>query len=110
MGPKNVIIGYWPREVFTDLADFATHVEWGGKVKCMSGQSCPEMGSGLFPKEDPLWSAYHGSPVTVNAAGQLEYPKDTIAINDNAQYYKAEYYYGLLHNRLVGFGGPGPKT
>ncbi|CAN0925886.1 hypothetical protein LINGRAHAP2_LOCUS35002 [Linum grandiflorum] len=28
----NTTLGYWPKEIFTDLADSANYIEWGGEV------------------------------------------------------------------------------
>uniref|UniRef100_M4DDE9 Neprosin PEP catalytic domain-containing protein n=1 Tax=Brassica campestris TaxID=3711 RepID=M4DDE9_BRACM len=49
------LIGYWPKEIFTNLADEgASVIEWGGEVvnKKKDGQhTTTEMGSGHFPSE-----------------------------------------------------------
>ncbi|XP_021760613.1 uncharacterized protein LOC110725440 [Chenopodium quinoa] len=49
----NKAIGYWPKEIFTTLADVANKVEWGGQVYDFgstdppSPSTLPDMGSGV---------------------------------------------------------------
>ncbi|KAF8085825.1 hypothetical protein N665_0645s0004 [Sinapis alba] len=49
------LIGYWPKELFTNLADEgASTIEWGGEVvntKKNGQHTTTEMGSGHFPSE-----------------------------------------------------------
>ncbi|KAJ1277113.1 hypothetical protein BS78_05G269500 [Paspalum vaginatum] len=44
-------LGYWPSSIFTDLADSATIVKWGGEVAVFTAQTTTQMGSGHFPIE-----------------------------------------------------------
>ncbi|XP_012834527.1 PREDICTED: uncharacterized protein LOC105955358, partial [Erythranthe guttata] len=50
----NTLVGYWPRELFTHLADRATMVEWGGEIvnsRANDEHTSTQMGSGNFAKD-----------------------------------------------------------
>lgn len=45
-------VGYWPKEIFTRLADFGDNIKWGGEIvnKNISGRhTATQMGSGYLP-------------------------------------------------------------
>nr|CAD1830853.1 unnamed protein product [Ananas comosus var. bracteatus] len=51
---QNIDVGYWPNEIFTHLASYATSVEWGGEIvnNDVNGQhTTTQMGSGHFAEE-----------------------------------------------------------
>lgn len=48
--PGDYQVGYWPKALFTGLADHATEIYWGGEVHGPVNDS-PPMGSGHFAKE-----------------------------------------------------------
>ncbi|XP_033130315.1 uncharacterized protein LOC103831388 isoform X2 [Brassica rapa] len=53
LGADNLIIGYWPSELFTNL-DYANEVHWGGEVvdsHSFGRHTKTQMGSGRFPFE-----------------------------------------------------------
>ncbi|XP_021753798.1 uncharacterized protein LOC110719205 [Chenopodium quinoa] len=45
-------VGYWPKELFTSLANGATQAGWGGEIKSPIIEPTPAMGSGHFSKEN----------------------------------------------------------
>ncbi|XP_038698957.1 uncharacterized protein LOC119996409 isoform X2 [Tripterygium wilfordii] len=50
----NTLVGYWPTELFTHLADSATMVEWGGEIvnsRANGRHTSTQMGSGQFAGE-----------------------------------------------------------
>ncbi|KAG1361460.1 hypothetical protein COCNU_09G009230 [Cocos nucifera] len=50
----NMVVGYWPAELFTHLSDHATMVEWGGEVvntRPNGEHSSTQMGSGHFAED-----------------------------------------------------------
>ncbi|KAK4368024.1 hypothetical protein RND71_011816 [Anisodus tanguticus] len=51
-------VGFWPQWIFTDLANFATNVEWGGVAYSPPGVRVPPMGSGFFPVKDSSYDSY----------------------------------------------------
>ncbi|KAF8094426.1 hypothetical protein N665_0364s0047 [Sinapis alba] len=61
VGTNNTIVGYWPQEIFTTLADHAVAVDWGGEIvnSHMFGRHTKtEMGSGHSPGEGFGKSSY----------------------------------------------------
>ncbi|KAH9728159.1 hypothetical protein KPL70_008918 [Citrus sinensis] len=51
---ENLLVGYWPAELFTHLADHATMVEWGGEVvnsRANGEHTATQMGSGHFAED-----------------------------------------------------------
>ncbi|CAL5373887.1 unnamed protein product [Camellia sinensis] len=51
---QDVVLGYWPGSIFTDLADSSTVVAWGGQiinVRSAQHHTTTQMGSGHFPFE-----------------------------------------------------------
>ena len=51
-------IGFWPKNVFTDLANGANYVEWGGEVFSPPNVQSPSMGSGANLAEGTRNDAY----------------------------------------------------
>lgn len=54
MGDDNTLVGYWPAEIFTTLADHAGLVQWGGEItnaQTFGRHTTTQMGSGRFPEE-----------------------------------------------------------
>lgn len=51
-------VGYWPKEIFTFMADGANFVLWGGDVYSPINELIPAMGSGHFPQEGYGKAAY----------------------------------------------------
>ncbi|KAC9287755.1 hypothetical protein E3N88_46038 [Mikania micrantha] len=55
----NTLVGYWPAELFTHLADRATMVEWGGEIvnsRANGEHTSTEMGSGHFAEDGHIKS------------------------------------------------------
>ncbi|CAN0861036.1 hypothetical protein LINGRAHAP2_LOCUS8104, partial [Linum grandiflorum] len=40
----NIKVGYWSQKIFTNLADSANYIEWGGEVYSPPGTTPPPMG------------------------------------------------------------------
>ncbi|XP_056842896.1 uncharacterized protein LOC130495515 [Raphanus sativus] len=54
LGDDNTLVGYWPAEIFTTLADHAGLVQWGGEItnaQTFGRHTTTQMGSGRFPEE-----------------------------------------------------------
>ncbi|CDP09693.1 unnamed protein product [Coffea canephora] len=57
----NDVVGYWPTSLFTNLADSASTIQWGGEVinlKPNRQHSTTQMGSGHFPEEGFKGASY----------------------------------------------------
>ncbi|CAM0947796.1 unnamed protein product [Alopecurus aequalis] len=48
-GEKFAPVGYWPRNLFNNLAAHANHISWGGYTGSLSGTRSPPMGNGQWP-------------------------------------------------------------
>ncbi|KAL3507406.1 hypothetical protein ACH5RR_032788 [Cinchona calisaya] len=58
---NNITIGYWPTSLFTNLANSAPMIEWGGLVLSSESdgqQTSTQMGSGHFPEEGFSMAGY----------------------------------------------------
>ena len=51
-------VGYWPNSIFTHLKDFATSVEFGGRVHGNLKEAAPEMGSGHVELIEPTKTCF----------------------------------------------------
>ncbi|KAH7513917.1 hypothetical protein FEM48_Zijuj11G0033700 [Ziziphus jujuba var. spinosa] len=47
----NEYVGYWPKALFTTMADGADYISWAGSTYSIITDPTPTMGSGHFPKE-----------------------------------------------------------
>ncbi|XP_021728996.1 uncharacterized protein LOC110696039 [Chenopodium quinoa] len=59
MASSNIQIGFWPKSLFTSLADSAAQIEWGGQINNPGDRTPddPEMGSGIKATDDFTRSA-----------------------------------------------------
>ncbi|XXG42727.1 hypothetical protein AAC387_Pa01g2932 [Persea americana] len=106
----NMLVGYWPAEIFTHLSDHATMVEWGGEVVNMQPNgvhTSTQMGSGHFADVGFGQASYFRNLEIVDADNSLTSvgPISTIAENTNCYDIKSSksgdwgtYFY---------YGGPG---
>ncbi|XP_049378500.1 uncharacterized protein LOC125843313 [Solanum stenotomum] len=106
-------VGFWPQNIFTQLASFATHIEWGGVAYSPPDIPEPPMGSSFFPTN---MKGYDGS---CNGITALNYKGETIEVNtiphtDNPDFYRV---YDIpprgtnrKYKHTVLYGGPGERT
>ncbi|KAH0691155.1 hypothetical protein KY285_018352 [Solanum tuberosum] len=106
-------VGFWPQNIFTQLAGFATHIEWGGVAYSPPDIPEPPMGSSFFPTN---MKGYDGS---CNGITALNYKGETIEVNtiphtDNPDFYRV---YDIpprgtnrKYKHTVLYGGPGERT
>lgn len=113
MGDKYV--GYWPKSIFTSLAEGASEISWGGEVYSPINELSPAMGSGHFPQEG------YGKAAFVN---QLKVLYDRNSNYGDPYKYALKMYtnsplcYNGIHNvakvgdwgHYIYFGGPGSCT
>uniref|UniRef100_A0A7N1A927 Neprosin PEP catalytic domain-containing protein n=1 Tax=Kalanchoe fedtschenkoi TaxID=63787 RepID=A0A7N1A927_KALFE len=55
---ETAIVGFWPPDLFSGLADLADAVEWGGAVLTVNGEPGPGMGAGWRPVSDSISDGY----------------------------------------------------
>ncbi|URD97877.1 carboxyl-terminal [Musa troglodytarum] len=70
----STVVGYWPSSLFSNLADSATSVQFGGEIvnKITSGvHTATQMGSGYFPEEGYGRAAYTRNLQVVDATNTL---------------------------------------
>ena len=108
-------IGFWPKNVFTTLANGANYVEWGGEVFSLPNVPSPPMGSGTkFLVEDTKYSAYCRMIKIIDENNNVVNAVDTKTFQDLdfKQYdVKDEGNTGESEvQHLVLFGGPGGYT
>ncbi|XP_021855825.2 uncharacterized protein [Spinacia oleracea] len=101
----DIIVGYWPREIFTGLANGATYIAVGGEAYSPPAQPLPAMGNGYYPVEDATLSAFCSGFGVLDANHQQISPKQTVKYADNWHYgvYDREHYENL--GRTIFFGG-----
>ncbi|KAI4311742.1 hypothetical protein MLD38_036616 [Melastoma candidum] len=112
VGPKNVIIGFWPQALFTGLSDRADYLDWGGEVFSPPSIPGPPMGRGRFPIGNIQWDASFKDIVTINETGDTVVASYTDAYSDVIKRYwlidhgvvKAPYFHTFT------YGGPGGAT
>ncbi|KAF9603542.1 hypothetical protein IFM89_037023 [Coptis chinensis] len=56
--PHDLLIGYWPKYLFTSLASHANEIAWGGEVFSPLNEPSPPMGSGQFVIRDMQLTCY----------------------------------------------------
>ncbi|XP_057437943.1 uncharacterized protein LOC130730072 [Lotus japonicus] len=108
---ENTNIGYFPTELFTNLALYAKQVGWGGRTT-HAGIPSPPMGSGVFPDMDTRGASYFRWVSFKNGTRYYDTPDYlTKAFTDNDDCYRAKFY-GYEKNNIgsiLQFGGLGGK-
>ncbi|KAK9735869.1 hypothetical protein RND81_04G233900 [Saponaria officinalis] len=109
---EEVLVGYWPKSLFTSLAEVASQVEWGGEIHNPGASSTqPEMGSGRVATYSTSQSAFFQRVSIINEDFQYVQPDNTEKDSDCDAYYRSldrdshDPYWG----RLIFFGGPNEK-
>ncbi|CAL9235474.1 unnamed protein product, partial [Arabidopsis halleri] len=93
LGSNNVLVGYWPAEIFTTLADHASVVQWGGEVvnwQRFGRHTTTQMGSGHFPEEGFGKSSYFRNLETVDINNSLQPVQELERMVTNPEYYNVK--------------------
>ncbi|KAE9452101.1 hypothetical protein C3L33_16002, partial [Rhododendron williamsianum] len=106
VGESNTEVGFWPKRIFSGLADLASYAEWGGEVFYPPGTPIPEMGSGFPVVRDTKYDAYLRKVEVVNAAGQNIDAYNTETFEDTRIYGVVDLEHTKL-GHLVLYGGGG---
>ncbi|KAF3330153.1 putative ZmEBE-1 protein [Carex littledalei] len=100
-------IGYFPKYLFTRLADSGNYAEFGGAIKFLSSLKSPPMGNGIYAKE----LQRNGDPLPAIMKNIYYIRPDGWYL---ARYYSRHSYqncYGLgklmVQDNSFGYGGPG---
>ncbi|CAL5001157.1 unnamed protein product [Urochloa decumbens] len=109
LGGTNV--GYWPSSIFTDLANSASNVEWGGEVApSENGQTSTQMGSGHFPSEGFGKASYIRNIQTVDSSNTLRSANGLGLIIPTPNCYNAQSGSSNDWGTYMYYGGPGRNT
>ncbi|CAN4077755.1 unnamed protein product [Withania somnifera] len=103
-------VGFWPQNLFTGLAGFATTVSWGGVAYSPPNVAKPPMGSSFFPIKNSGYDAYCKKIATLNVRGQTIAVDKTITHVDNPIMYNVLFerlWVGSKSSLYVLYGGPG---
>lgn len=104
------LVGYWPAELFTHLADHATMVEWGGEVvnsRPNGGHTTTQMGSGRFAEEGFGKAGYFRNLQVVDADNSLSSAQGISTLAENTNCYDIKSSYSNEWGTYFYFGGPG---
>ncbi|XVF06472.1 hypothetical protein REPUB_Repub06bG0051100 [Reevesia pubescens] len=106
----NTLVGYWPAELFTHLADHATMVEWGGEVvnsRANGKHTSTQMGSGHFADDGFGKSSYFRNLEVVDIDNSLSSVHDISTLAENTNCYNIKSYYNNEWGTYFYYGGPG---
>ncbi|XP_076935258.1 protein neprosin-like [Bidens hawaiensis] len=106
----NTLVGYWPADLFTHLADRATMVEWGGEVvnsRANSQHTSTEMGSGHFAEDGFGKSSYFRNLEIVDSDNSLISVRDISTLAENTNCYNIKSGSNNQWGTYFYYGGPG---
>uniref|UniRef100_A0A7N0VIV2 Neprosin PEP catalytic domain-containing protein n=1 Tax=Kalanchoe fedtschenkoi TaxID=63787 RepID=A0A7N0VIV2_KALFE len=107
----SVLVGYWPTEIFTHLADKATMVEWGGEVvnsRADDGRhTTTQMGSGQFAEEGFGKASYFRNLEVVDSDNSLSSARDVSTLAENTNCYNIKSSSNAEWGTYFYYGGPG---
>nr|XP_016494326.1 PREDICTED: uncharacterized protein LOC107813558 [Nicotiana tabacum] len=109
-GESNEQVGFWPQRLFSNLASFATSVEWGGVAYSPPSMSEPPMGSSCFPIGDPNYDAYCRRLNVLNGKSEtVHIDKTTVHVDDSDRYgvMDVSHWRGGKYQHMALYGGPG---
>ncbi|MCO5600217.1 hypothetical protein L7F22_054327 [Adiantum nelumboides] len=107
---QNCVLGYWPAALFTNLAEAATMVEWGGEIvnsEPGSRHTSTQMGSGHFPSEGFGRASYFSNLQVVDSSNNLQAPGNLNTFSENSACYDVEDGYNGEWGYYFYYGGPG---
>ncbi|KAA8534668.1 hypothetical protein F0562_032185 [Nyssa sinensis] len=106
----NTLVGYWPAELFTHLADRATMVEWGGEVvnsRANGEHTSTQMGSGHFAEDGFGKASYFRNLEIVDSDNSLSSAQDISTLAENTNCYNIKSSYNNEWGTHFYYGGPG---
>ncbi|KAL9233406.1 hypothetical protein vseg_008414 [Gypsophila vaccaria] len=107
---EGTLVGYWPAELFTHLADHATMVEWGGEVvntRANGLHTSTQMGSGLFPENGFAKASYFRNLEIVDSDNSLSTAQDIQILAENTNCYDIKSSFDSDWGQHFYYGGPG---
>ncbi|KAL6142933.1 hypothetical protein ACLB2K_061208 [Fragaria x ananassa] len=107
---ENNLVGYWPAELFTHLADRATMVEWGGEVvntRSTGEHTSTQMGSGHFAEDGFGKASYFRNLEIVDSDNSLSSVREVSTLAENTNCYNIKSSYNNDWGTYFYYGGPG---
>ncbi|KAL6600365.1 hypothetical protein ACP70R_045165 [Stipagrostis hirtigluma subsp. patula] len=103
------VLGYWPSSIFSNLADSASDVMWGGEVETQpnTGQTSTQMGSGHFPMEGFGKASYIKNIEVVDSSNKLKSPSGVYLRIEKPKCYNARNGTNSDWGTYIFYGGPG---
>lgn len=106
----STLVGYWPTELFTHLADRATMVEWGGEIvnsRANGEHTSTQMGSGRFAEDGFAKASYFRNLEVVDSDNSLSSARDISTLAENTNCYNIKSSYNNEWGTHFYYGGPG---
>ncbi|OEL15080.1 hypothetical protein BAE44_0023901 [Dichanthelium oligosanthes] len=101
-------LGYWPSSIFSNLADGASSVQWGGEVFSPdAGQTSTPMGSGHFPEEGFGKASHIKNINVVDSSNSLRMPSGVDLQNKQRNCYNVQNGTNNDWGTYIYYGGPG---
>ncbi|XP_058204013.1 protein neprosin-like [Rhododendron vialii] len=103
-------VGFWPKRIFSDLANLANYVDWGGHVYTPLGTGfTPEMGTGHFLKTDGRYDAFCRNTQVINEYDQNVDEFNTETFHDIGLYEVVDLKNARKYGHVAVYGGPPQK-
>ncbi|KAH9623632.1 hypothetical protein KSS87_020520 [Heliosperma pusillum] len=106
----NTNVGYWPAELFTNLASHATLVEWGGEVvntRANGLHTSTQMGSGHFAEDGFGKASYFRNLEIVDSGNSLSPAQDILFLAEDPNCYDVQSSFDNDWGHHFYYGGPG---
>uniref|UniRef100_A0A0D3C497 Neprosin PEP catalytic domain-containing protein n=1 Tax=Brassica oleracea var. oleracea TaxID=109376 RepID=A0A0D3C497_BRAOL len=108
----NEVIGYWPKERFTELNKGASQVIYGGNTFMSTAEISPPMGNGYFPVADFLKTAHFKNVFIIDSNYKRAYieEKKLRLYADYFECFRVTYLGYIGSNGMCfSYGGPGGR-
>ncbi|CAG7907900.1 unnamed protein product [Brassica rapa] len=108
----NEVIGYWPKELFTELNKGASQVIYGGNTFMSTAEISPPMGNGYFPVADFLKTAHFKNVFIIDSNYKRAYieEKKLRLYADYVECFRVTYLGYIGSNGMCfSYGGPGGR-
>ncbi|CAN1140210.1 hypothetical protein LINPERHAP2_LOCUS11726 [Linum perenne] len=100
-------MGYWPQKIFTNLADSADYIEWGGEVYSPPGTTPPPMGFGHLPNRGLFYDCFGKSIILINDNYETDHnPSSCTLYHTSERYNIIDAGYSPIMGRTIFYGGP----
>ena len=109
MEKLGIVIGFWPRAIFSGLKSSAYYIAVGGEAYSLHNKPLPLMGNGYHPyctNTNISLSAFCQGFVVVNTNSDIVNPEDTEIFSTSEDYATFDLGVTPSWGRVICFGGP----